>query len=132
MEGEALKNNKKLLLTAMLAGATAGCVVPGQKVDRSRYEVVGEDARASDYDVTRISPQVVTSIAGARLVAPQANDALTQQIRSYTYRVGPQDVLSFTVWDHPELTIPAVYPVAVATRARSFGSQPSWRRATPS
>lgn len=98
---------KNISMVLVLAIALAGCTIPGQKVARSRYDVVGGGPRPSDYDVTRISPQVLTNLAARDETTPQANADLAQQIRAYTYRVGPQDVLSFTVWDHPELTIPA-------------------------
>lgn len=118
---------------AVAALSLTGCTLPGQKLDENRYEVVngreelrGANAehrwfRASDdeaagdeeplasteYDLMRITPRILTELASPEITSPMANPALANEIRAYRYRIGPQDVLSFTVWDHPELTIPA-------------------------
>ncbi len=86
----------------------AGCALPGQRLDGGRYAIINDDDGASaEYDLLRITPGVIRAVVNADVPAPQANPALAEAVRDYRYTVGPQDILAFTVWDHPELTIPA-------------------------
>ncbi len=57
-------------------------------------------------DVYPLTASSVTSFRRPHAQA-QANEVLELQIARYEYRVGPGDILNITIWDHPELTIPA-------------------------
>lgn len=100
---------KKIFLRGLLVLLLpAGCALPGHSLD-DRYELVneGEMEDRQAYALRRITPDVLRELARPEAVEPKANPALEQAIREYRYEVGPQDILTFTVWDHPELTIPA-------------------------
>jgi polysaccharide export outer membrane protein len=58
-------------------------------------------------ELTAITPALVRKRQMSVASHPRTNRKLSAELLDYTYRVGPLDVLSVTVWDHPELTIPA-------------------------
>ncbi|PRY67370.1 polysaccharide export protein [Halomonas ventosae] len=91
-----------LLAALLLLGGCA--MAPGGHMDEDR---IGEslDERV---DLEPITPQLVAAMAPVR--EPQSRPVSTElrrAVESYEYRLGPGDVLSIIVYDHPELTIPA-------------------------
>ncbi|OJI49964.1 Polysialic acid transport protein KpsD precursor [Vibrio vulnificus] len=105
---------KTKLLLAMLAPALlAGCTVPGSHLstDNKNLVEVNDSSQESNLsEVVNLYPlnaQSVTEYAKAQHFTSRANPELDLQIARYEYKVGPGDILNVTIWDHPELTIPA-------------------------
>ena len=96
------------MLAALCVVVLSGCsMAPGIYVQEGQFEKSDEPAaEAPAVTLIPITPEVVRrererelSAALPPLAPPETKD--------YRYLVGPQDVLSITVWEHPELTIPA-------------------------
>lgn len=96
-------------LTLVLAGCT---VVPGSRLSYdSDHFLSGQDDKATPLpDLVHVFP-INSHILDAEKAVPATPvslpPALDNSDANYDYTVGVGDVLQITVWDHPELTIPA-------------------------
>ncbi|MGS8343810.1 polysaccharide export protein [Escherichia coli] len=101
---------KRLPLTLLAASVLlTGCTVtPGVYMSTSGKNVVdtGDRDISKFVDIYPISPKLLDEMYVAPVIA-KPNPTLEKQLSTYEYRVGVGDVLTITVWDHPELTIPA-------------------------
>ncbi|EPK8021208.1 polysaccharide export protein [Providencia rettgeri] len=94
-----------LTISILLTGCT---VTPGAYISTSGKNVVdtGDRDITKLVDIYPISPKLLDDMYTAPTIA-KPNAQLEKQLTHYEYRVGAGDVLTITVWDHPELTIPA-------------------------
>ena len=87
-----------VLLVVMLGGCA---MAPGMKME--------EPAKISGGQVVRVTPitmDLLNSLEAAHQT--QAREVAEEfAIQTSQYLIGAGDVLQITVWDHPELTIPA-------------------------
>ena len=100
----------KVILTLVTVLSLAGCAfAPGSHIDTSgwnpSYESPPEEEFSHLVKVQRIGPDTLRNAIVAD-VPPPASE-LIREDSDYEYRIGIGDVLQVTVWDHPELTIPA-------------------------
>ena len=94
------------LSLAVLAGfALQGCMfAPGQYLDTSDIGTEGSP-ESSRVELNPITPKLIAQNA-ATYVSSSVPAALLA-FKPEAYRIGANDVLYITVWDHPELTAPS-------------------------
>jgi polysaccharide export outer membrane protein len=101
---------KTVIIAAVLI--LSGCAsAPGHYLSERNTKVDRTESGYASKEEIKIIPVTAKIISKfyrpVTVGQPKQNLKLESEKRAFEYRVGPQDVLSVTVWDHPELTIPA-------------------------
>lgn len=109
-----MKLKKNLLLALLVPTFLAGCTVPGSHLSLDNKTVVdpqqesNQESELSDIvNVYPLTAQTIARYKDALEFTSRANPDLDLEIATYEYKVGTGDILNVTIWDHPELTIPA-------------------------
>lgn len=105
-----------IVLVALATASGCSTFVPGSNISSTNpwfgppaqeRESEGAATLPDMVRVQAIVPGISALGQEAEAAAPSLPPDLLQAPDHYEYRVGPGDVLTITVWDHPELTIPA-------------------------
>lgn len=93
----------KLLLPLTLLSLMSGCSLPGSNINSNNL-FQSADLKVN---VVPITPDLLIDMVDKGHLGQSSSADLTNFGDDHAYRVGAGDVLNVTVWDHPELTIPA-------------------------
>ncbi|PKG73136.1 sugar transporter [Shewanella sp. GutCb] len=100
--------NMKIAALTFCTLFLAGCVVPGQHLSIDTEIVNKQDLNELEPNVAvyALTPTLVQKLRSQEIKG-RSNASLDLELANYEYFVGPADILNVTIWDHPELTIPA-------------------------
>ena len=97
---------KRLIATMAIAFTLTGCMwAPGQHMRSSVPARDDQPVGNDQIELIPITPKLIAMERAANDV-PGLPSALTQ-FKPGEYKIGAGDILYITVWDHPELTVPA-------------------------
>lgn len=110
---------RRIFLTGLLLATVAGCAaIPGTQTygmrEQSAVKLPVKDAdevTPANVKVVPITAELIIEQEKARRAGAASTDKNAKQTPAYPalsdYKLGPGDIISVIVWDHPELTIPA-------------------------
>ncbi|MBF9189850.1 polysaccharide export protein Wza, partial [Enterobacter hormaechei] len=101
-----MKNTTVVSILFLIITPLSGCVFyPGQHLDLAGKKIIAaEDANdrlEKRIDVYPLTPSLIEKLRPSVLKS-QANPNLDEQVKNWEYRIGVGDILTVTVWDHPE------------------------------
>ena len=108
-----MKLSKLITVAFITPVLLSGCVSTGSKlnlnnkVSYNTVESIQEvDRYLANIGIYPITPTLLTELIPVPSSA-KSNAVLDRELLNYQYHIKPGDILNITIWDHPELTIPA-------------------------
>ncbi|MCD9557558.1 polysaccharide export protein [Photobacterium carnosum] len=102
---------KKIIITVLASTMLVGCAIPGSNLSLDGKKIIAPSTIPTKdlSQLVNVYPLSINNINEYRVrsIPAQTNPALEKKLSHYEYHVGPGDILNVTIWDHPELTIPA-------------------------
>ena len=108
-----MKLSKLITVAFITPVLLSGCVSTGSKLNSNNkvsYNTVESSQEVDRYlaniGIYPITPTLLTELIPVPSSA-KSNAVLDRELLNYQYHIKPGDILNITIWDHPELTIPA-------------------------
>ncbi len=98
----------KLISIILSALVISGCTLPGSHLTLGDKNIAATKVNTDRTNIT-VYPLTLERVSNFKTFDTPARPNLDLDIKiaAYEYKIGPGDILNITIWDHPELTIPA-------------------------